>query len=216
SDKIIDANPFIKEMLGYSLGELKGKHLWQIGTFKDIAENKEHFAELRENENVRYEHLPLETKDGKEISVEFVSNVAEVEDDEVIQCNIRDITARKKAEDREEFLHSLLRHDVKNKSQIVKGYLELLRDHDLSEKVMEYIEKAFRATQEGINIIDKVRKLKEIEGQDELREMDIDMVLNKVLSEHEGELEEKEIEIETERCGYEVQGGPFWMSWFPT
>ncbi len=208
SGKIIDGNPFIKEMLGYSLKELKGKHLWEVGTFKDIAENRERFADLRENEYVRYENLPLETKDGEKISVEFVSNIYEVGDEEVIQCNIRDITARKKAEDREQFLHSLLRHDVKNKSQIVKGYLGLLRDHDLSEESLEYIEKAYRATQEGIDIIDKVKRLREIEKQDESRVMNIDMVLNKAVSEHEGELEEKDIEIETERCGYEVQAGP--------
>ncbi|MFW5898461.1 MAG: PAS domain S-box protein, partial [Candidatus Saliniplasma sp.] len=98
SGEIIDANPFIKDMLGYSLDELRGKKLWEIGTFKDIVENKEKFDKLREEEYVRYEHLPLETKDGEEKSVEFVSNLYMVGDEEIIQCNIRDITERKEME----------------------------------------------------------------------------------------------------------------------
>jgi PAS domain S-box-containing protein len=47
---------------------------------------------------VRYEHLPLESRNGKRIEVEFVSNVYSVGQLRVIQCNIRDITERKRAE----------------------------------------------------------------------------------------------------------------------
>jgi len=39
--------------------------------------------------------LPLVTKDGQEIAVEFVSNLYRVNGSKVIQCNIRNITARK-------------------------------------------------------------------------------------------------------------------------
>ncbi|MFP4142342.1 MAG: PAS domain S-box protein [Thermoplasmata archaeon] len=98
--KILDANPFIRDMLGYSLDELKGKELWEIGTFRDIVENREKFEKLKEKEYVRYEHLPLVTKNGTEKSVEFVSNLYMVGEDEIIQCNIRDITERKRTEKR--------------------------------------------------------------------------------------------------------------------
>ena len=47
---------------------------------------------------VRYEDLPLETKDGRKIAVEFVSNVYQAGDKKVIQCNIRDISERKNSE----------------------------------------------------------------------------------------------------------------------
>jgi hypothetical protein len=43
--------------------------------------------------------LPLRAKDGGLILVEFVSNVYLVDDEKVIQCNIRDITVRKQAQD---------------------------------------------------------------------------------------------------------------------
>ncbi|MCE8423498.1 MAG: PAS domain S-box protein, partial [Candidatus Methanoperedens sp.] len=96
--KINDVNPFLIDMLGYSHEELLGKKLWEISLFKDIVANKAAFFELQTNGYVRYEDLPLETKDGRSMDVEFVSNVYLVNHNKIIQCNIRDITQRKRAE----------------------------------------------------------------------------------------------------------------------
>lgn len=98
SGTIVDANPFIKDLLGYPSDELVGKELWEIGTFKDIADSKESFLELQNKGYIRYENLPLQTKDGQTKEVEFVSNRYKVDHVEVLQCNIRDITERRKAE----------------------------------------------------------------------------------------------------------------------
>ena len=98
SGKVIDVNPFLLDLLGYSQGELLGKELWEIGFFRDITVSQVAFRELRETGYIRYEDLPLETRDGRQVEVEFVSNVYMVNDRRVIQCNIRDITRRKQAE----------------------------------------------------------------------------------------------------------------------
>ena len=95
---ITNVNPYLIDLLGYSFEEFIGKELWEIGTFKDIIANKEKFEELLEKQYVHYENLPLKTADGREIWVEFVSNVYEVDHRQVIQCNIRNITERKQAE----------------------------------------------------------------------------------------------------------------------
>jgi PAS domain S-box-containing protein len=96
--RISDANPFLIEMLGFSHSELVGRPIWELGTFKDIVSNKDKFQQLQEKGYVRYENLPLETRDGRKIAVEFVSNVYTAGDRDVIQCNIRDITERSEAE----------------------------------------------------------------------------------------------------------------------
>jgi len=93
--QIFDVNPFLIEMLGYSHEDFLGKKLWEIGAFKDVEASKVNFGELQNKGYVRYDDLPLETKDGRSIAVEFVSNVYRVNHHKVIQCNIRDITARK-------------------------------------------------------------------------------------------------------------------------
>ena len=87
------------DMLGYSRDEFIQKKLWEVGAFQDIKTSKDAFEALRENGYIRYEDLPLRTKDGRLIQVEFVSNVYLVNDEKVIQCNIRDITDRKRAQD---------------------------------------------------------------------------------------------------------------------
>jgi PAS domain S-box-containing protein len=96
---VVDVNPFLMTTLGYSREQFMGKAIWDLGFFKDTWANEAKFAELREKEYVRYEHLPLETIGGQKMEVEFVSNVYLVNGSKVIQCNVRDVTARRKTEE---------------------------------------------------------------------------------------------------------------------
>lgn len=91
---IVDVNQFLIDLLGFSKEEFVEKSIWEIGTFKDIYENKEKFLELQQEEYVRYDDLPLVTSDGRIVHVEFVSNVYLANSIKIIQCNIRDITER--------------------------------------------------------------------------------------------------------------------------
>jgi PAS domain S-box-containing protein len=97
--RITDANPFLQKFLGYSHRELLGKMLWEIGPFRDIAASRGAFRRLQKKEYIRYDNLPLETKGRRRKHVEFVSNVYQENGTKVIQCNIRDITARNQAEE---------------------------------------------------------------------------------------------------------------------
>jgi PAS domain S-box-containing protein len=97
--KILDVNPYLVKMLGYSHEEFLGKFLWEVSPFKDTALNVASFKELQTLGHVRYEDLPLETVDGRSIDVEFVSNSYPVNGNTFIQCNIRDITDRRMAEE---------------------------------------------------------------------------------------------------------------------
>jgi PAS domain S-box-containing protein len=96
--KIMDVNPYLIEMLGFSKERFLEKAIWEIGTFQNIIANQDKFLELQDEEYVRYENLPLETADGETIAVEFVSNVYLVDGRRIIQCNIRNIARRKRAE----------------------------------------------------------------------------------------------------------------------
>jgi PAS domain S-box-containing protein len=96
--RIFDANPFLTDLLGYTHAELVGKELWEIGLFKDIEASKAAFQVLQGGGYIRYEDLPLRAKGGQVRDVEFVSNVYAVGDQLVVQCNIRDVSDRKRAE----------------------------------------------------------------------------------------------------------------------
>jgi len=151
SGKIIDVNPFLIELLGYSHEKFIDKEIWEFGFFNDVAANKEKFFELQQKGFVRYEDLPLETVDGRKIYVEFVSNVYLVNKSKIIQCNIRDITERKKHEltnqqqtkqlqelnaAKDKFF-SIIAHDLKSPFQGFIGLTELMGEEISSFSVTQ-------------------------------------------------------------------------------
>jgi two-component system sensor kinase FixL len=169
--EVKDVNPFLKEMLGYSHTDFLRKQLWEIGLFKDIAANKASFQELQKSRYVRYENLPLETKDGRTIWVEFVSNVYDVNGMQVIHCNIRNITERKQAErERENLITELtaknaelerftytVSHDLKSPLVTIMGFLGYLEQDTITGNVerlkgdMQRIANAVEKMQELLN-----------------------------------------------------------------
>ncbi|HWQ12383.1 MAG TPA: ATP-binding protein [Roseiflexaceae bacterium] len=104
--QIIDANPVAAELLGLAREELRGSELREIGLLTDGADAREALRELRGGQAMRYEHLPLHTRDGQRRDVELVGNVYEADGQQIFQCNLRDITKRRQAE---ETVRSLLR-----------------------------------------------------------------------------------------------------------
>jgi len=95
---IDDVNPFLFKLLGFSQSEMVGKTVGELSPFKDIESNKVMLERLLADGCVRYENLSLETRAGRKVAVEFVGNVYQSGEGKVIQCNIRDITERKRAE----------------------------------------------------------------------------------------------------------------------
>jgi formate hydrogenlyase transcriptional activator len=114
--QITDVNPFLVKMLGYSHADFLGKKLWEIGPFKNIKASKASFLELQDKGYVRFEDLPLEAKDGRQIAVEFVSNVYLVNHLKVIQCNIREITERKRLAEALQKAHHELERRVEDRT----------------------------------------------------------------------------------------------------
>ena len=109
---ILDVNQFLIDLLGYTKSDFLKKYLWDVGIFKDIVASKDNFPTLQKMGYISFENLSLETKTGKKIEVEFVSNAYEVGVIRIIQCNIRDISARKavekKLQESENRFHSVL------------------------------------------------------------------------------------------------------------
>ncbi|QVL34115.1 PAS domain S-box protein [Telmatocola sphagniphila] len=114
--KIFDANPFLTDLLGYSHSDLVGKELWEIGLFQEADANKVAFGKLLREGYIRYDDLPLRTHDDRQIEVEFVSNIYDVGETKVIQCNIRDVTDRKRAQYALEIAHASLEIRVQKRT----------------------------------------------------------------------------------------------------
>jgi PAS domain S-box-containing protein len=136
--RITEANPFMTELLGCSTDELIGKQLWEIGLLKDREGSEAAFRQLQEQGYIRYD-LVLQTKDGRTLDVESISNVYNVNHQSVIQCNIRDITERRQMERaqaqaealtelhrrKDEFL-ATLSHEIRNPLAAITNAIDLL------------------------------------------------------------------------------------------
>jgi PAS domain S-box-containing protein len=166
--QVLDVNPFLTKLLGYSHAELVGKDLWEIGPVKDISASRLSFADLQTQGVIRYDDLPLETRDGRRLAVEFVSNVYTVGGTRVVQCNIRDITWYKHAEEArrsEEQLQQASKleaigrlaggvaHDFNNLLNVILGSSELLLD-DLgaNDPRRGYVEAITAASKRGARL----------------------------------------------------------------
>ncbi|MFP3871293.1 MAG: histidine kinase N-terminal 7TM domain-containing protein [Candidatus Aenigmatarchaeota archaeon] len=125
---------------------------------------------------------------------------------------MRDITQRKEAEERAEFLHSLLRHDLGNKLQITMGFLELLRDSELSGPDLELLEDSLNSIEEGVELIENVRTLNRLESEGmegAVEPVELKSVVEKSVRRYDDLRKEvgMNIEVDVEE-GIRVKGGP--------
>jgi len=127
---IVDANPFIIKILGYPLEEVVGRKLWEIGLFSNMEDSERAFAELKSSGYIRFEDMPVQNRSGKITEVEFISNVYLENKTRVIQCNIRDVTERKRSEKE-------LKESRQNLINQNKEYLNLNKEYRIINKKLK-------------------------------------------------------------------------------
>ena len=93
--KITHANPATEKILGYNQKESIGNKLRDIGVLLDIGDFQTTMQKLNKIGILNYDDVPVKTKSGQHI----YTDIYLVDRARLVQCNIRDITDRKLAEE---------------------------------------------------------------------------------------------------------------------
>ena len=151
--KIIDANSFIVTLTGYPLDYLLGRNLGEIGFSNEAIPAEQFFTELEKTGYMQYKDIPFVTRSGKTINVEFISKVSSLNDHQIIQCLIYDISDRKRAESARilarknlDMFSSMIRHDILNQLMVVSGSLELASYGIQEPDLLKHLVRAQTAT----------------------------------------------------------------------
>ncbi|MHA1910051.1 MAG: PAS domain S-box protein [Candidatus Kariarchaeaceae archaeon] len=193
------------EILGYTEDEIIGTN-WienyiperlrreMVGVFNKFNKEELHLVEKYQN--------PILTKDGEERIFMWHNEIIgdNHQDAAAISSGI-DLTdliliqkERDKAFEETEFLHELLRHDVKNKTIIAEGYLSLIKETaQLTEDEIRKLDNAVSSIQSSIDLISNIQYIRLINKEEERLDLHLVYVLEEVVKSLTHLAEKKEI-----------------------
>jgi len=131
----------------------------------------------------------------------------EIELAELLTSHLTEALKRIKSETRERFLLTLLRHDMMNKSQIVRGYLQILEDLNPTEEQKKFIDSAMKANIESQELLSKIGVLKDIRKEKKMEETHLDVVINNALDDNIESLNTNDIDTDFTKTSLKVMGG---------
>lgn len=163
--QITDANPFLEQVSGYSRQEFLGKDLRQLGLFKDMETMQMAFRDVQNGSSARCQEVLLKTRNGGVIPVEFICNNLSIHGSELIQCTVRDISERKKAEMLKDEFIGMVSHELKTPLTVMIGAIYTLKEEVLAEEDRQQLMQDVITSAEVLaNIVENLLELSRSQG----------------------------------------------------
>jgi len=133
--QLLDVNPFLELLLGYSRHEMLGKRPWDLGLYDDPEAARSRFeANLAGGFGFEQEVM-LRTKSGQPVFVEAITSTYDLGGRRVTQANLRDVTERARLQEQIRQMQKLdsigrlaggVAHDFNNLLNIISAHVDVL------------------------------------------------------------------------------------------
>ncbi len=204
-----DVNPSFCRLTGYSKNELLGRRitsLREIFTDENVDKIEDNLTKFKDVNEIEPFVIKLKDKEDKNLFVRIEGDVIELDGRNKLFGMAFDITDRIESENREEFLHSLLSHDIKNKAQVIKGYLDLVRETELTEEQEKMISKSYKTLITCVGLVKKVDTLMKI-PEIEMERIRLTPLIDTLVSEFEHNAQKNDMNITYDLEDVHVLGG---------
>ncbi len=209
---ILDINPKGEELLKKNHRSCVGKNVFHILDIPRVGKKKalEYLEELKAEKEYIEDIFRVFDHEGILKIMELRISAIKKNDQLIAMVLLfKDITEKVHLEERDILLYSLVRHDLKNKILVAQGYLDLLMEsHSIDEEGSKFAEKAYNGINDGVKLLQKVKKIRDIDLAEEIVEEDIYHIINSSMDKYMDLAEEKGVVIDMGLKHISVKGGP--------
>lgn len=157
---VTSCNPALLSLSGYSEDEILGKHFSRLPflRMRYIPGYMRTFSRVLEGEIQKPFEISFERKDGTLGWASISLGILRKDREAIgVQADVRDVTDRRRLEEREDSLRSLIIYDIRGKLLNVRDFLGLLDQTDLSEKQEEYVQTLRTLYDDIVELMDRAR-----------------------------------------------------------
>lgn len=157
-DSIHEANPRACELLGYSLNRLTA--LSPSDIFPSVRKKSSTFAEAVVDGWA--DGFTCRTKDGRDLEVYVSASMVTLDNRTLLLASMRDITQRKRREQRLQVLNRIFRHNLRNDGNLIQGHADLLHAALSDSEYESSISVISETIDKILNLSGKVRRIQDV------------------------------------------------------
>ena len=174
-DEIYEANPRACELFGYSHDTLVSLSALEI--FPDENSQYDSFVDAVFHGWV--DDFICRTKNGKKLEIEVSASVFKLDERSLLLAAMRDVTPRKRREQRLQVLNRLFRHNLRNDGNLIQGHADILSS-ELSDSKLQKSATTIRQTiTEILGLSRKVRRIQDVLDRDYVSPVEFSDLLEK-------------------------------------
>ncbi len=225
SGTVYIANKNFCKFIGTNTYDLNNLKLTDILSEKDF-DIQNFLRRISNKEPILLQNIPIKNRITNEIvNVDISGNFLDFEGEHYLMATFRDISVLKfldetlaeyaksqerygEIKEKQELINTLLRHDLRNKAQIIQNSLYILQNLTKDDTQKITAQKAITASRQISQLLEKISFLDQIRYEENLTKIDLTQEVRSVIRKYEQQAKENDIHVFfSEEKEFFVKGG---------